>query len=216
MSGLRDYKAVAKACNSSEVRVRAAAPLIYDALHEQGILTTRTAIAALGTAAVECRFKPVIESYWLKPAAWTRWADGTRYGKADPVTGHRYIGRGLIQLTWRGNYEKYGRLLGVDLLNHPERALEPRTAARVLALYFRERKVREAADAGDWRAVRKLVNGGFNGWSSFKECVDRLLVVEGGAAAGARPRQRSLRRRGGKRRGPVDREPGAAPTGVSG
>jgi len=216
MSGLRDYEAVAKACNSCEERVKAVAPLLYDALDELGILDSNSAVAALATVAVECNFKAVIESFWLPAAAWKRWADTTRYGREDPETGKRYVGRGFVQLTWRGNYEKYGCVLGVDLLNHPERALEPRTAARVLALYFRERKVREAADAGDWRAVRKLVNGGFNGWPAFKRCVDGLVVLVRGAAAGARPRQRSLRRRGGKRRGPVDREPGAAPTRVSG
>ena len=48
--------------------------------------------------------------------------------------GRRYKGRGVIQLTGRANYRKYGKILGIDLENHPERASEPeislRTAAR--------------------------------------------------------------------------------------
>ena len=31
-----------------------------------------------------------------------------------------YYGRGRVQLTWYENYEKMGKLLGIDLLNHPK------------------------------------------------------------------------------------------------
>ena len=177
MSGLRDYKAVAKACSSGEVRVKAVAPLLYDALNELGILHTNSAIAALATVAVECNFRPVIESYWLPATAWKRWADTTRYGKVDPETGKRYVGRGFIQLTWKGNYQRYGAAIGKDLVNNPDLALDPKIAAQILARYFKEKKVDVAAKQGDWRKVRKLVNGGFNGWPAFKQYVDQLLVL---------------------------------------
>lgn len=43
-----------------------------------------------------------------------------------------YYGRGLVQLTWYENYELMGRLLGVDLLNHPELACTLAVAVPVL------------------------------------------------------------------------------------
>ena len=34
---------------------------------------------------------------------------GRVYGKKDPVTGHAYFGRGLVQLTWKKNYQPTSR-----------------------------------------------------------------------------------------------------------
>lgn len=52
-------------------------------------------------------------------------------GRGKPYA-PRYFGRGYCQLTWLENYHRFGRLLGVDLVNHPERALEPEIAATIL------------------------------------------------------------------------------------
>ncbi|MDX6806293.1 glycoside hydrolase family 19 protein [Terrihabitans rhizophilus] len=54
-----------------------------------------------------------------------------KYGKADPKTGHVYYGRGQIQLTWADNYLRLGQLLGIDLLNNPDLALDCTTGARI-------------------------------------------------------------------------------------
>ena len=35
---------------------------------------------------------------------------GKKYGNPDPVTHKIYYGRGFVQLTWKYNYEKMGRL----------------------------------------------------------------------------------------------------------
>lgn len=43
-----------------------------------------------------------------------------------------YFGRGRVQLTWYENYELMGRLLGVDLLNKPELALDPIIATKIM------------------------------------------------------------------------------------
>ena len=43
-----------------------------------------------------------------------------------------YYGRGLAQLTHRSNYEKYGRILGIDLAGNPELAREKDNSAFIL------------------------------------------------------------------------------------
>lgn len=43
-----------------------------------------------------------------------------------------YIGYGYVQLTWEPNYAKVGKLIGVDLITNPERALEPDIAAKIM------------------------------------------------------------------------------------
>jgi hypothetical protein len=88
--------------------------------------------------------------------------------------GQKYEGRGFIQLTGLANYIFYSKLLGIDLVNHPELAAEPGPAARILAAYFRHRGVDAACMRSDWRAVRKLVNGGYNGWDRFAKIVNAL------------------------------------------
>ena len=43
-----------------------------------------------------------------------------------------YIGYGYVQLTWEGNFRRVGKLIGVDLINYPEKALEKDNASEIL------------------------------------------------------------------------------------
>ena len=60
------------------------------------------------------------------------------YGKKIKHSGIAYFinaifyGRGFVQLTWYENYQLMGRLLGLDLLNHPELALVMKNAVRIM------------------------------------------------------------------------------------
>jgi hypothetical protein len=42
-----------------------------------------------------------------------------------------YYGRGYLQIAWYENYESLGKLLGVDLLNYPDLALDPEISYRI-------------------------------------------------------------------------------------
>lgn len=55
---------------------------------------------------------------------------GPEYLKSK--TYYPYIGYGYVQLTWEDNYRKVGKLIGVDLIKNPERALEPEIASEIL------------------------------------------------------------------------------------
>jgi predicted chitinase len=57
---------------------------------------------------------------------------GRAYGAPDVATGQTYYGRGYVQLIWKTNYAKTAALTGVDLVNHPELALEPKIAALIM------------------------------------------------------------------------------------
>jgi predicted chitinase len=93
----------------------------------------------------------------------------------DDGDGAKYAGRGLIQITGRSNYESYGKKLGIDLVADPELAMQPHVSASIFAAYWTERRIDMAAAAQDWRLVRKLVNGGYNGLPDFLSYVDRLI-----------------------------------------
>lgn len=76
-----------------------------------------------------------------------------------------------MQLTGRYNYSKYGAAIGLGggLIDNPELANEPGTAARLLAHFLKshEAEIRQALAKGDRRAARKLVNGGSHGLERF-------------------------------------------------
>jgi len=55
----------------------------------------------------------------MQPIAEYGKGKGRSYGKVDPETGEVYYGRGYVQLTWKTNYEKYAKILNIDLVHQP-------------------------------------------------------------------------------------------------
>lgn len=172
---LKDPTIVAKLCSSDVDDVKKVLDYIINALEEQGILNYYTLVAALATAGVESHFACVEEAWYLSERKRNAYFDKSKYGKVDPYTQKRYFGRGIIQLTWKAHYKSYGDALGLDLVNKPELALQPKVAARILALYFKWAKIDKAAKEQDWKKVRKLVNGGYNGIDVFMTYVNNCL-----------------------------------------
>ncbi|WP_008314203.1 DUF4231 domain-containing protein [Leptolyngbya sp. PCC 6406] len=147
-------------------------PGILAAMHKYDILDKQTLVGLLATVRVETGgFKPVHE--WGGASYWKRYEGRKDLGNVHPGDGVKYHGRGYVQLTGRANYKTYGQKLGVDLENNPDLAMDPNVSALVLACYFKERGVSTAARSGDWRRVRKLVNGGYHGWDVFDKYVQR-------------------------------------------
>ncbi|MEM9807143.1 MAG: DUF4231 domain-containing protein [Cyanobacteria bacterium P01_D01_bin.56] len=147
-------------------------PGILAAMQKYDILDNSVLIGLLATIRIETGgFKPVHE--WGGESYWKRYEDRADLGNVNPGDGVKYHGRGYIQLTGRANYQIYGKKLGVDLENNPDLAMDPEISAQVLTCYFKERGVADAARSGDWRRVRKLVNGGYHGWDVFSKYVDR-------------------------------------------
>ena len=161
---------IATACHVPLDAARANWPLILQALKDLGIGSQLVQVGAAATVAVETGcFRPIQE----RMADPSKQADlASRQAKYYP-----FQGRGFIQLTWERNYRTYGDLIGVDLVDRPDQAKDPAIAARVLALYFKRSGVDRACNSEDWRAVRRLVNGGYNGMDRFQACVNALLEV---------------------------------------
>ena len=100
------------------------------------------------------------------PTGAQRGYEGRRdLGNTVPGDGFRFRGRGLIQTTGRDNYKRTGEALGVDLIADPERLAEPVLAARSAAWFWKDKGLNELADKGDFLAITKRINGGYNGLS---------------------------------------------------
>ena len=100
---------------------------------------------------------------------------GRPYGQPTVVTDQNgtqytntYYGRGFVQLTWRMNYDKMGQALGLanGLVLHPEHALEPITAYRIMSYGMRHGSFTGKGlpsyiqeDACDYLNARRIING---------------------------------------------------------
>lgn len=84
-------------------------------------------------------------------------------GNTHPGDGRRYKGRGWIQLTGRANYHAAGTALGLNLEEHPEQAAQTDIAFKVAVFFWNSRGLSKFADAGDFDAITRRINGGLNG-----------------------------------------------------
>ena len=94
---------------------------------------------------------------------------GGRMGNTQPGDGFRFIGRGLIQLTGRESYKKFGDLLGIDLTADPDLAFSAEWALKIAAEEWKASGCNAFADADDVKKVTFAINGGFTGLASREE-----------------------------------------------
>lgn len=101
---------------------------------------------------------------------------GGRMGNTEAGDGFKYRGRGDIQLTGKKQYEDMGKKLGVDLVNNPDLAKDPKISAQIAVQHWKSSGADRAAMAGDQERARKLTNGGTNGLDDVKSKYDGYLA----------------------------------------
>lgn len=160
-------------------------PLICSALQEFGIDSDLVEVAAAATVNIETArtWLPINErggnSYFNRMYDTGPRAKSLGNTPESDGDGASYHGRGFVQITGRANYHDMGQALGLPLEEHPDRALEPKAAARILARFFLTHGVARFAEASNWREVRRRVNGGENGLDLFLRNVQALLRALG-------------------------------------
>lgn len=131
--------------------------LIIEALDKQGILSEKTLAYAMATAGHESGFQP--KSEIMAPVGRDAHNDKIARLQNNYSGGKKYIGRGYVQLTHDYNYKEIGDAIGVDLVNNPEKLLEPKVAADAMAAFFKLRGVAKDAETGNFTLARRHVNG---------------------------------------------------------
>lgn len=165
--------------------IKANLPPILAGLEAFGLVDRPMVLTALATIRAETEsFEPVAEfrsRFNTSPNGhpfdlYDKRRDIGNRGRPD---GERYRGRGYVQLTGRANFERYGKLLGVKLLDKPELASQPDIAGKILAAFLKdkERVIKEALVENDLRAARRAVNGGSHGLDRFSDTYLKGLAL---------------------------------------
>ena len=94
-------------------------------------------------------------------------------GNTQPGDGVRFKGRGLIQITGRANYSAYANYCGFDVVRCPELLERPLGATKSSMWVFQKFGCNELADADNLKAIRKRINGGFNGLAQCEVYLER-------------------------------------------
>lgn len=91
------------------------------------------------------------------------------YGGETYLRGKKYypyVGMGYVQLTWKRNYEKASRELGVDFVANPKLLLNPKYAAPILVVgmkdgWFTGKRLADyiTLQKSDFKGARRIVNG---------------------------------------------------------
>ncbi|MBL8376739.1 MAG: peptidoglycan-binding protein [Burkholderiales bacterium] len=167
--------------NTSLAPIKRNLPAILAALKAHGLGDRLMAVMALATIRAETEsFEPIAEGisrYNTSPDPnghpFDLYDSRKDLGNRGQPDGERFRGRGYVQLTGRYNYATYGKKLdlGDGLLKNPEQASDPKVAAQLLAVFLKdkERAIKEALLDWDFRAARRLVNGGTHGLDRFTD-----------------------------------------------
>jgi putative chitinase len=93
---------------------------------------------------------------------------GSKSGNSS-TEGYKYRGRGFNQLTFKGNYDAYGKLIGEDLVSNPDKVNNPSTAAKVLIAYNKK-------GIESLKSLGKLASYNATNINDFKNLEDATLA----------------------------------------
>ena len=132
---------------------------ILDQWNRTGFTNRQWLAYALATAFHETAFT-------MQPIREYGRGKGHTYGRPDSITGQTYYGRGYVQLTWKANYEKASRALGIDFVNSPDLVMEPKNAAHIMFRgmaegWFTGKEFADYINSAqrDYWNARRIING---------------------------------------------------------
>lgn len=130
------------------------------------------------------RYFPTMEiaqQYANKPEKIANRAYANRMGNRDEASGDgwRYLGRGLIQLTGKENYQWFAASLEMDVEDLPEYMSTFEGAVQSACFFWENTGLNKEADAGDIKTMTKKINGGYIGLEDRIKHYEHALHVLG-------------------------------------
>jgi Predicted chitinase len=99
-----------------------------------------------------------------------------RLGNGNEASGDgwKYRGRSDIQCTGKSNYIVYSNSTGIDFVSNPDLLATAPYCIDYGGFYFSVMGILPLCDKGDSKAIRRKINGGYNG---YNDTVQRLLIA---------------------------------------
>lgn len=166
-----------------------ATPMIAKALEDEGIYSPEAMAYALATVEHETSggnstFQSPREGYFVDEAQGLE--PGTT-GKSEARKrgysgGENYYGRGYTQITHDYNYKEIGERIGMgdELVKNPDLALEPETAAKIMAAFFKDKGVSDYIQENrEFEGARKFINPDDKGPQIAKQAKQYFANMQG-------------------------------------
>lgn len=164
---------IARACGALPADALLYGEAMNEAMARYEINTKQRRAAFLATVAIESAYLSKVQEglYYrdaerlasIFPRAFKTVEDAKPYAKnphaLSKLLYEGYHGRGLIQLTWKRNYEACGKDLGIDFVTNPDLLTSPMWAAMSAGWFWKTNGCNELADKGDMDAITRVVNG---------------------------------------------------------
>lgn len=164
---------------------------LVDVMESHHIDSLPSLAGAAATIAVETAhtFMPISE---YGNAAYFKKTYGTRPDyEVDEHGLWKWRGRGFIQLTGKANYQTCGKQINLPLAHDPDMALEMPEACEIFVWYWERKGLSVLCDVAyehdsevAWKNIRYVVNGGLNGWDSFRAALVALNVLPQNSSLG--------------------------------
>jgi putative chitinase len=147
---------------------------LNDAMLEFGIITSERPAMFLAQIAHESGGFRWTEEIWGPTPTQAGYEGRVDLGNTQPGDGYRFRGRGLIQITGRANYQRLSGALGIPFDSIVLWLATPVGAARSAAHYWSTHGCNSMADAFDFVAVTRAINGGLNGLAQRTDLYNKV------------------------------------------
>lgn len=119
--------------------------------------------------------------YAYKPMNIANRVYANRMGNGSEASGDgwKYRGRGSLQLTGKDNYREFSKFINSDVVNNPDMVTSVYYWESAL-FYFTRNKLWDKAKGttqADVKAIRKAINGGYNGLPHVQELFTKYLKM---------------------------------------
>jgi len=152
-------------------------PVLNVAMGKYGIVTRLRIAAFIAQVGHESEQLRYVREIWGPTAQQVGYEGRADLGNTERGDGSEYRGRGLIQITGRGNYSECGDALGLDLINQPELLEQPQYASMSAAWFWSVHGLNTLADQGSFEIITRRINGGLNGEDDRQALYDKALEV---------------------------------------
>jgi len=177
---------IAQATGANIARAMAYAPALNTAMAAYAISTPERQAAFLAQIGHETCSLVYLKELWGPTPAQVRYEGRKDLGNTQKGDGKRFMGHGLIQVTGRHNHarvrdklrKRFPALQVPDFEQEPEKLMQAQWAALSACDYWDDHNINALADAGDFTAVTRAINGGTNGladrqarWAKAKQAI---------------------------------------------